>query len=189
MSTFNPDLMDHQEYMATQFNMDDLAYQLNNPSNLKTDMLGNFMHPFEDLEFPEDRSLSFSGSSSQSISPQPHHRQMMSQQLPELQGTSPLFNAARFEPISPVSSEQSIPSGRKDSFDDDHRTERRRAQNRAAQRAYRQRKDQSLKQREQEVQSLKDELEKAQKLNKTLCKVVAVLRERLKEPAEEEEQS
>jgi C4-dicarboxylate-specific signal transduction histidine kinase len=65
--------------------------------------------------------------------------------------------------------------------------QRRRAQNRAAQRAYRQRKDQSLKQREQEVQSLKDELEKAQKLNKTLCKVVAVLRERLKEPAEEEQ--
>jgi hypothetical protein len=123
MSTYNPDMMEPQDYLSTQFNMDDLAYQLHNTSNLKTDMLGNFMNPFEDLDFPEDRSLSFSGSSSQSISPQPHHRQIMSQQLPELQGTSPLFNAARFEPISPTSSIPSIATDRKDSFDDDHRTE------------------------------------------------------------------
>jgi transposase len=64
-------------------------------------------------------------------------------------------------------------------------TKRRRAQNRAAQRAYRQRKDQSLKQREKEVEDLRDQLDKAQRLNKTLCKVVAVLRERLNEPDEE----
>jgi multidrug efflux pump subunit AcrA (membrane-fusion protein) len=59
--------------------------------------------------------------------------------------------------------------------------QRRRAQNRAAQRAYRQRRDHSLKQREVEIESLRNELEKAQRLNKTLCKVVSVLRERLKE--------
>jgi hypothetical protein len=39
-----------------------------------------------------------------------------------------------------------------------------------------------LKEREREVEKLRDELDKAQRLNATLCKVVAVLRERLKEP-------
>ena len=39
-----------------------------------------------------------------------------------------------------------------------------------------------MKQREKEVESLREELDKAQRLNRTLCKVVALLRERLKEP-------
>lgn len=63
--------------------------------------------------------------------------------------------------------------------------QRRRAQNRAAQRAYRMRKDHSLKEREKEVDQLREELEKAQRLNRSLCKVVAVLRERIKNPPTE----
>ncbi|RMD44456.1 hypothetical protein DV735_g617, partial [Chaetothyriales sp. CBS 134920] len=75
-----------------------------------------------------------------------------------------------------------VSASKRDSDDETLRAERRRAQNRAAQRAYRQRKDQSLKQREREIESLREELDKARRLNKTLCKIVAVLRERIKNP-------
>ena len=64
--------------------------------------------------------------------------------------------------------------------------QRRWAQNRAAQRAYRQRKDHSLKQKEHEIESLREELDKAQRLNKSLCEMVSVLRERLKEAPEDQ---
>ncbi|ETN46072.1 uncharacterized protein HMPREF1541_00256 [Cyphellophora europaea CBS 101466] len=174
-------------YLTSQFNLDQPPYQVPDPnsmaSSIKSESFDNVMGgAFDDFELRADRSLSYSGASSQSLSPQPHKRSSLSL-LPELSMNGDLFGPSS-EQISPTTS---ISLSRKDSVDEDHRAERRRAQNRAAQRAYRQRKDQSLKQREKEVESLREELDKAQRLNRTLCKVVALLRERLKEPADPEE--
>lgn len=125
MATFSPEMINPQaldsSYLSTQFNMDDLAFQLQDPNALKTDMLSDFMDPFEGIDFRDERALSYSGTSSQSLSPQLPNRQMIPQ-LPELQGTNALFNA-HLEPISPTGSDQSIHSTRKDSIDDDHRAE------------------------------------------------------------------
>ena len=147
------------------------------------------------------RSTSYSSCSTQSQSP-PLHSQFSGIDIPQLQTfTNPFTNT--LEQISPVTATS---SSRRDSDDESQRAEvgghssvprvsslttrqRRRAQNRAAQRAYRQRKDQSLKQREREIESLREELDKAQRLNRTLCKVVAVLRERIKNPEAEPEET
>lgn len=57
--------------------------------------------------------------------------------------------------------------------------QRRRAQNRAAQRAYRQRKDDALRQQQDEVRALRTRLDRARHFNKALCNAVASLRRRL----------
>lgn len=126
MDTFTPEMLSTQQlmdnsFLSTQFNMDDLAFHLQDPNSLKGDLLGDFMDPFEDISFRDERALSFSGASSQSMSPQPHNRQIMPS-LPELSGTNPLFTA-HMEPISPTNSMQSLSPARKDSIDDDHRAE------------------------------------------------------------------
>ena len=126
MAAFVPDMMNTQgldtSYLSTQFNMDDLTFQLQDPLSLKMDLLPDFMDPFEDLSFHDEHDMSFSGASSQSISPQLGARHIMPQ-LPELPGVTPVFNP-HLEPISPTSSVQSLPSTtRKDSVDDDHRAE------------------------------------------------------------------
>lgn len=57
---------------------------------------------------------------------------------------------------------------------------RRRTQNRFAQRAYRQRKEQAIKDQEGELEDLKPQLAKEKKLNQALSKVVDLVKERLK---------
>ncbi|RMZ92039.1 hypothetical protein DV736_g704, partial [Chaetothyriales sp. CBS 134916] len=128
------------------------------------------------------RSVSFSSHSTQSQSPL-LRSQMSVAEVPHIRNfTSPFPHT--LEQAFPVTAG---PISKRDSDDETLRAERRRAQNRAAQRAYRQRKDQSLKQREREIESLREELDKAQRLNKTLCKIVAVLRERIKNPPTEKD--
>lgn len=56
-------------------------------------------------------------------------------------------------------------------------SERRKAQNRNAQRLYRRRKDQLLADREQEVAELKQQLERERKLNRACSRVIDLLRE------------
>lgn len=58
--------------------------------------------------------------------------------------------------------------------------QRRRTQNRFAQRAYRQRKEQAIKDQEKEIEDLKLQLAKEKKLNQALAKVIEFLKERLK---------
>lgn len=58
--------------------------------------------------------------------------------------------------------------------------QRRRTQNRFAQRAYRQRKEQAIKDQEREIEELKLQLAKEKKLNQALAKVIDFLKERLK---------
>lgn len=58
--------------------------------------------------------------------------------------------------------------------------QRRRTQNRFAQRAYRQRKEQAIKDQEKEIEELKLQLAKEKKLNQALAKVIDFLKERLK---------
>lgn len=58
--------------------------------------------------------------------------------------------------------------------------QRRKTQNRFAQRAYRQRKEQAMKDQEKEIDDLKVQLAKEKKLNQALTRVIEFLKERLK---------
>lgn len=58
--------------------------------------------------------------------------------------------------------------------------QRRRTQNRFAQRAYRQRKEQAIKDQEKEIEVLKLQLAKEKKLNQALAKVVDFLKEKIR---------
>lgn len=127
MNTFTPDMMGGQladvPYLATQFSMDSMAYSIPGPNSLssseKSEALDHFMGgTFDEFDLRGDRSLSFSGTSSQSLSPQPHHRQNVPR-LPDLAVSSTLFEAG-MEQISPTTS---IATSRKDSIDEDHRAE------------------------------------------------------------------
>ena len=67
--------------------------------------------------------------------------------------------------------------------------QRRKAQNRFAQRAYRQRKEQAYRELEQENEELKLHLAKEKKLNQVLGKVIEFLKERLKTNSTKESSS
>ncbi|KAK5084487.1 hypothetical protein LTR05_005564 [Lithohypha guttulata] len=76
-----------------------------------------------------------------------------------------------------------VPLIRTRSLTDDAREsakERRRTQNRRAQRAYRQRKEQIMKDQETEIESLKLQLAKEKRLTLALARVIEFLKERLK---------
>ncbi|RMZ82730.1 hypothetical protein DV738_g1502, partial [Chaetothyriales sp. CBS 135597] len=114
--------------------------------------------------FNTRRSVSFSSHSTQSQSPLLPSQVSMAD-VPHMGAfaTSPFPHS-----LEQAFSVTAVSASKRDSDDETLRAERRRAQNRAAQRAYRQRKDQSLKQREREIESLREELDKARRLNKTL---------------------
>lgn len=57
--------------------------------------------------------------------------------------------------------------------------QRRKAQNRSAQRAYRQRKDQAIRDGEKEIEMLRLQLAREKQLNEALAKLVGFLKERL----------
>ena len=127
MNTFTPGMMCSQladvPYLNTHFSMEPTAYSIpdSNPvsASVKSEALDHFMGgTFDDFDLRVDRSLSFSGTSSQSLSPQPPHRHNVPQ-LPDL-GLSTALPESGMEQISPTTS---IATSRKDSIDEDHRAE------------------------------------------------------------------
>lgn len=127
MNGFATDMMGGQladvPYLPTHFSMESMAYSIPDPnamsSSEKSEPLDHFMGgTFDEFDLHGDRSLSFSGTSSQSLSPQPHHRRNVPR-LPDLAVSSTLFEAG-MEQISPTTS---ISTSRKDSIDEDHRAE------------------------------------------------------------------
>jgi hypothetical protein len=190
--------LDDTSYPNIPFDLDCAAFEpmsmeiMSQVPSSQTDM----MH-FDNFQLPADPRFAPVSISAQSLSPLTTYRPLYSQfQEPQPDGA---FESVA-EEASPVTDESTSWKGTPeetqraearfphvlvtDPIQLTPKQQKRRAQNRAAQRAYRQRKDQSLKQREKEVEELREELDEAHRLNQSLCKVVATLRQRLEEPGD-----
>lgn len=127
MNTYAPNMMGSQladvPYLTGQFSMEPLTYSIPDSnilaSAMKRETLDHLMGgTFDEFDLRGHRSLSFSGTSSQSLSPQPPHRQT-GPPLPDLGLSNTLFDVG----MDQISRTTSMSTSRKDSIDEDHRAE------------------------------------------------------------------
>jgi hypothetical protein len=127
MNIYNNNIMEDRlndfSYLDTQFDLEHLAHRLPEPdsmaSSLKSDEFGQLIAVSTgDFELRTDRSMSYSGASTQSISPQVQPLHMITQ-YPESTIPPPMFNHS-LETISPTIS---VPTSNEDPGEEDYRAE------------------------------------------------------------------